>query len=94
MQNRIREHKIQQEPLGRVDANSLAWTLSQHRKGVSYNLFLPKTEKGNVVDMESKARIKRVSHALHNERHSAEDVSTKAVVKVEGKQVCSEGSLS
>lgn len=53
--------------------------------GVSYNLFHPLAEKGNVVGVNPEVQIKRVGHALHEERHRTEGVSTKAVVGDEGK---------
>ena len=58
------------------------------QSGVSYNLFLPLTEKGNVVDVKSEAQTKRVYHALH-EKTPCQRCGYKSSNRwIEAKQVC------
>ena len=74
---------------------SLHSLLTLTRLGVSYHLFHPSTEKGNVVSMKSEVQIKRVGHALHKKTtYQGCEYKSSSQGILEGKRVCSEERFS
>ncbi len=90
----IRANKTFFETPNRVDALLYSHSyVALTRGGVSYSLFHPLTEKGNVVNMKSEVQIKRVCHALHDKTPYRGCGCKSSSHRVEGKRVCSVWNL-